>query len=241
MRENLKITINGKEVQVPEGTTIIKAAKQEGIIIPSICYHEYCTSNALCRICVVEVEGARTLIPACIAIVSEGMVVSTQTERVCKARRTILEMLASTLDLSEAPEIMALIHVYKANTDRFPMSERRQLPFIDDNPMYIRDYTKCLLCWRCVQVCAEDAQYTHAINFYHRGYDTSIGTFYNKPILETTCVFCGQCVGVCPSGALKSKKEFLLEVGYSPDEIMELTREQRKQRTRKEKADGGGK
>ncbi len=85
--------------------------------------------------------------------------------------------------------------------------------------MYIRDYSKCVLCWRCVQVCAEDAQYTYAINFSGRGYETEIGTFFDAPMPATTCVFCGQCVGVCLSGALKPKREFLLEQGLKPEEI----------------------
>jgi predicted molibdopterin-dependent oxidoreductase YjgC len=102
----------------------------------------------------------------------------------------------------------------------------------DDNPMYIRDYSKCLLCWRCVQVCADDAQYTFAINFDGRGYETQIGTFFDKAIPETSCVLCGQCVGVCPTGALKPKREYLLEQGKTPAEIsvMNTGKKQRKPR-----------
>jgi predicted molibdopterin-dependent oxidoreductase YjgC len=99
--------------------------------------------------------------------------------------------------------------------------------------MYIRDYSKCVLCWRCVQVCAEDAQYTFAINFEGRGFNTRIGTFFDKPMPETTCVFCGQCVDVCPTGALKSKRQWLFERGVAPDEIMNLTRTERKKARRK--------
>ena len=106
--------------------------------------------------------------------------------------------------------------------NRFPDAIRRESEVIDDNPMYIRDYSKCLTCWRCVQVCAEDAQYAFAINFDGRGYETQIGTFFDKSIPETTCVLCGQCVGVCPTGALKSKREYLLEQGMKPEEISVL-------------------
>ena len=94
----------------------------------------------------------------------------------------------------------------------------RHPPVIDDNPMYIRDLAKCVLCWRCVQVCADDAQYTYAINFCGRGFETGISTFYDIPLTESSCVFCGQCVGVCPTGALKARKEWLLESGASPGE-----------------------
>jgi predicted molibdopterin-dependent oxidoreductase YjgC len=99
--------------------------------------------------------------------------------------------------------------------------------------MYIRDYAKCILCWRCVQVCAEDAQYAYALNFSGRGYETQISTFFEIPMPESTCVFCGQCVGVCPTGALKPKREFLLETGHSPDEIMGMTRGERRTRRRR--------
>jgi predicted molibdopterin-dependent oxidoreductase YjgC len=98
--------------------------------------------------------------------------------------------------------------------------------------MYIRDYSKCILCWRCVQVCADDAQYTFAINFGERGFETHIATFYDKGMPETTCVFCGQCVGVCPTGALKPKREWLLQQGMTPDDIMAVTRSERRKKRR---------
>jgi len=230
MPNEVTLTIDGSPVTVPAGTTILKAAQQLGEKIPTICYHEYCTANALCRICVVEVEGARVLAPACVAQVSEGMIVKTRNERVERSRRTILEMLDSAVDLSEAPEIQGFIGEYGASAERFPEAERREPPVLDDNPMYIRDYSKCILCWRCVQVCADDAQYTYAINFEWRGFETQIGTFFDKPMPETTCVFCGQCVGVCPTGALKPKREWLLQDGKTPDEIMQITRSERRRK-----------
>lgn len=236
----ISLTIDDQAVSAPEGTTILKAAAQVGINIPTICFHEACTSNALCRICVVEVEGSRPLIPACIAKVSSGMKVHTHSERIDRSRRTLLEMLASTVDLSEAPEIQAFMQEYGADPQRFPGAERRSPPMIDDNPMFIRDYAKCILCWRCVQVCAADAQYAYAINFTGRGFDTQIGTFFNRPLLETTCVFCGQCVGVCPTAALKPKRQWLLEQGQTPDEIMSLTRSERRRRMRRDATAEGG-
>jgi NADH dehydrogenase/NADH:ubiquinone oxidoreductase subunit G len=211
--------MDGKEISVEQGLTLLDAARENGTDIPTICFHEATTSNALCRICVVEVEGMRLLQPACIVQAAEGMKVQTRSERVVRARKTILEMLASTLDLSDAPEILTLMDEYGAKADRFPEAERRESAVKDDNPMYIRDYSKCLLCWRCVQVCADDAQYTFAINFEGRGYETQISTFFDRAIPETTCVLCGQCVGVCPTGALKPKREYLLEQGLSPQEI----------------------
>jgi NADH dehydrogenase/NADH:ubiquinone oxidoreductase subunit G len=233
MADEITLTIDGRMIQVPAGTTIHKAAQQAGIVIPTICYHDFCTANALCRICVVEVEGSRTLVPSCIAKVSDGMKVSTQTERVRQARKTILEMLVATVDLSEADDIQGYILEYGADPKRFPDAERREPPIEDDNPMFVRDYAKCILCWRCVQVCAEDAQYTYAINFSGRGFETQISTFFEIPLLESTCVFCGQCVGVCPTAALKPKREYMLEQGFTPDEIMSLTRSERRRRARR--------
>jgi NADH dehydrogenase/NADH:ubiquinone oxidoreductase subunit G len=214
--------MDNKEITVEDGKTILEAARENGIDIPTICFHEATTANALCRICVVEVEGMRVLQPACIVEAAQDMKVRTRSEKVIRARKTILEMLASTMDLSEAPDIQSMMQEYGADVDRFPGAERREVEVKDDNPMYIRDYSKCLLCWRCVQVCADDAQYTYAINFEGRGYETQIGTFFDKSIPETTCVLCGQCVGVCPTGALKPKREFLLEQGMSPQEISVL-------------------
>ena len=214
--------MDGKEITIENGKTLLEAARENGIDIPTICFHEATTANALCRICVVEVEGMRVLQPACIVEAASSMKVQTRSEKVIRARRTILEMLASTMDLSEAPEIQKMMFEYGASSSRFPDAERRESEVKDDNPMYVRDYSKCLLCWRCVQVCAEDAQYTFAINFDGRGFETQIGTFFDRTIPETSCVLCGQCVAVCPTGALKPKREFLLEKGMSPQEISVL-------------------
>ena len=214
--------MDGKEITVEDGQTLLDAARENGIDIPTICFHEATTSNALCRICVVEVEGMRLLQPACIVKAAANQKVQTRSERVVRARKTILEMLASTMDLSDAPEVLTMMDEYGADASRFPDAHRRVSEVKDDNPMYVRDYSKCLLCWRCVQVCADDAQYTFAINFNSRGYETQIGTFFERTIPETTCVLCGQCVGVCPTGALKPKREYLLEQGMTPDQISVL-------------------
>jgi NADH dehydrogenase/NADH:ubiquinone oxidoreductase subunit G len=224
------LTIDGQTVTVPEGTTILKAAQSVGQAIPTICYHEHCTPNAVCRTCMVEVEGWRVLAASCVAQVSPNMVVYTHSERVERSRRTILEMLNSAVDLSQAPDIRTMLAESQADLERFPGAHTRQPPPIDDNPMYLRDYAKCVLCWRCVQVCAEDAQYTYAINFSGRGFETQIGTFFDKALPATTCVFCGQCVGVCPTNALKPKREWLLEQEMTPEQILQATQGERKRR-----------
>jgi NADH dehydrogenase/NADH:ubiquinone oxidoreductase subunit G len=232
MTEKVTLTMDNQEDEVEQGATLLEAAREMGKDVPTICFHEATTANALCRICVVEVEGQRVLQPACIVKVADKMKVQTRSEKVIRSRRTILEMLASTMDLSDAPEILTMMDDYGASSERFPDAERREVEVKDDNPMYIRDYSKCLLCWRCVQVCADDAQSTFAINFDGRGYETQIGTFFDKTIPETTCVLCGQCVGVCPTGALKPKREFLLEQGKTPQEITVLSsgRKRRKEK-----------
>jgi NADH dehydrogenase/NADH:ubiquinone oxidoreductase subunit G len=230
--EDITLTIDGTTVSAPEGTTILQAARSAGIQIPVICYHEATTSNGLCRTCVVEVEGWRVLAASCVAQIAPGMVVHTQSERVLRSRRTILEMLSSAVDLSEAPEIQTLMEENHVDPERFPGSRSRAVPLIDDNPMYVRDYSKCVLCWRCVQVCAEDAQYTFALSFDGRGFDTLIGTFFDRPMPATTCVFCGQCVGVCPTNALKPRRERLLEQGLSLDEIILASKDERKKKRR---------
>lgn len=228
----INLTIDNKEVTAEEGKTLLEVARENGGNVPVICYHDATTANALCRVCVVEVEGMRVLQPACIVKAAEGMKVQTKSEKVVRSRKTILEMLNSTMDLSEADEIQHMMADYAVDENRFPDAERRESEVKDDNPMYVRDYSKCLLCWRCVQVCADDAQYTYAINFEGRGYETQIGTFFDKAIPETTCVLCGQCVGVCPTGALKPKRQFLLEQGVSPSEIsvMNTGRKKRKEK-----------
>jgi NADH dehydrogenase/NADH:ubiquinone oxidoreductase subunit G len=207
----VSLTINGQATQVPPGTTILDAAKSVGVDIPTICFHPTLTANAVCRLCTVEVAGARTLQPACVVRVAPNMVVDTESPRAQTGRRVILELLASTVDLSEAPEIQANIERSGADVTRFAEGKRREFPVYDDNPFYIRDYSQCVMCWRCIQVCAEDVQHTFALTWGGRGFATHVGTAFHEDIPDTTCVFCGNCVGACPTGALKGKIEFELE------------------------------
>ena len=233
MTEKITLVIDGKEVSIEQGKTLLDAAREVNDDVPTICYHDATTANGLCRMCVVEVEGARVLQPACIVEAGAGMKVQTRSERVVRSRKTILEMLDSTMDLSEADEIQTMMKDYEADSERFPDAVRRESEVIDDNPMYVRDYSKCLTCWRCVQVCAEDAQYTFAINFSGRGYETQIGTFFDRSIPETTCVLCGQCIGVCPTGAVKPRREYLLEQGMDASEISVLNTGKKQRKPRK--------
>ena len=204
----VSLTINGSAVSVPPGTTILSAAQQAGIEIPTICFHPHLTPNAVCRLCTVEVEGARTLQPACVVPVVQDMVVNTESERVRTGRKVILELLASTVDLHDAPEIQQHIAASGAQVDRFAGGKRRDIPLYDDNPFYIRDYSQCVMCWRCIQVCADDVQHTFALTWGGRGIESHVATAFGEDMPDTSCVFCGNCVGVCPTGALKGKIEF---------------------------------
>jgi predicted molibdopterin-dependent oxidoreductase YjgC len=228
--DDVTLTIDGEELTVPPGTTLLDAAALLGKEIPVICYHDATTSNGLCRVCVVDANSGRLLQPACIAKCQPGMVVETRNERVERARRTILELLNSAVDLAQAPAIQAMMDAYQADRDRFPDAARREHSVRDDNPFYLRDYSQCVLCWRCVQVCAEDAQYTFALTLAGRGFHTQVSTAFDIPMPDSSCVFCGQCVGVCPTGALKPKIEWGLEHGWSPDEIRQSTRKPKKRK-----------
>ena len=223
MSDMVNLTIDGIKVDIPRGTTILDAAAQIGIEVPVICYHPNLTANGLCRICSVDI-GGRVQAAACVTDCQEGMEVFTRSEPVLRGRRIILELLASASDVENGPEIIELIKINGANTSRFAFGERRESPIFDDNPFYLRDYSECINCWRCVQVCAEDAQYTYALSFDGRGFSTRIGTFMGDGMPDTTCVFCGQCVGVCPTDALKPIREKMLEEGSDPDDVFQKTR-----------------
>jgi len=208
--DEIWITIDGQSLKTPPDITILEAAKLAGVTIPTLCYHPSLTANAVCRLCVVEWRGSRTLVAACAAVVRPNAVILTNSRRVRMARRTILEMLAATVDLSDAPDLQALLAAYDADPIRFGAdAARRRFDGVKvDNPFYVRDYDKCVLCWRCVQVCADDVQHTYALGFNGRGFHTEIATFFDQPLPDTTCVFCGNCVGVCPTGALKGRREY---------------------------------
>ncbi len=233
--DRITLNIDGIETTVKAGTTILEAAAALDIDIPIICYHEATTPNGLCRLCVVDVDGHRLLQPACIAECRAGAQVATRNERVERSRRTILAMLASATDLSEAPDLLNLLREYGADAVHYPDARRREHDLKDDNPFYIRDYSQCVLCWRCVQVCAEDAQYTFALTLGERGYDTRVATSFAVAMPESPCVFCGQCIGVCPTGALKPKVEWGLERGLSPEEIRQSTRRPRRRKEGQER------
>lgn len=229
--KTITLQLDGEDITVKSGATLLEAAQQAGADIPIICYHEATTPNGLCRICVVDVDGGRVLQPACVAQCQADSKVETSNQRVMRSRRTILEMLNASVKLEQAPEIQRMMAACQADEKRFPGAQLREAELIDDNPFYVRDYEQCVLCWRCVQVCAEDAQFTFALTLKNRGHETSVATAFDISMTESPCVFCGQCLGVCPTGALKPKIEWGMEQGWSADELRRNTRRPRKRQT----------
>jgi NADH dehydrogenase/NADH:ubiquinone oxidoreductase subunit G len=225
----IEINVDGREVRVEASWTLLQALEYLGVETPIICYHEATTPEGICRQCVVEVEGRRTLLPACVTQVSEGMVIHSNSERVLRTRRTILEMLHASADLSQAQELLAQSEEYGTDPERFPQAENREQEVLEDNPFYVRDYAKCILCWRCVQACGDDLQFTYALSVGGRGHHSHIATFFEASMPDTTCVFCGNCVAVCPTDALRGKTEFFLEQGLNYDQIRLEKRKERRQ------------
>jgi predicted molibdopterin-dependent oxidoreductase YjgC len=205
----IDLTIDGRAVRVPEKTTILQACRSQGIETPTLCYLETLTPVNVCRVCVVEVEGSRALVPACSRPVEPDMVVRTDTERVRHSRRLVLELLGSSTDLSLASdEIRRYLDDYGARPDRFgPGAATVAQPVKIDNELYVRDYSRCILCYKCVEACGADAQNTFAIAAAGRGFEARISTESDRPLPESACVYCGNCIGVCPTGALMFKSE----------------------------------
>jgi len=224
------LEIDGKRTEVREGTTILGACRQMGIDVPTLCWLQTLKPANACRLCVVEVEGARVLAPSCSRAAEAGMVVHTRSERVVQSRRMVLEMLASSVDLSTAPDLQKRIAEYRADAARYgpPATGHDRdhstaghhaapdpahaatvhQPVKIDNDLYVRDYGKCVLCYKCVEACGEDHQNTFAIAVAGRGFDARISTEMNVPLTESACVYCGNCIAVCPTGALMDRTEF---------------------------------
>jgi predicted molibdopterin-dependent oxidoreductase YjgC len=205
----VELTVDGRAVRVTEGSTILDACRRLGIETPTLCYGDTLTPVNVCRVCVVEVEGARTLVPACSRKVEEGMVVLTDSPRVQTSRRLVLELLGSSVDLSTAPDALRYIEEYGAQPDRFGADSLTVAQAVKvDNELYVRDYAKCILCYKCVEACGDDHQNTFAIAVAGRGFGAHISTELDVTLPESACVYCGNCIAVCPTGALMPVSEF---------------------------------
>ena len=212
MDDTVKLRIDGTELEVESGTTILDAAKSVDIFIPTLCHHPDLKPFGVCRICTVEIEG-RGLTISCRTPVEEGMVVKTHGPVIDSMRRTAVELLVvnhavdclacSKNDQCELQRLSAFVGIERDRLNRLRRG-KRNLPLDTSNPFFDRDHNKCVLCGICVRTCAE-IQGVNAINFAFRGYDTLISTFADKPILDSRCESCGECVSRCPVGALVPK------------------------------------
>ena len=212
MEKNMvNLTIDNQKVTVPEGTTILNAAKTVGIDIPTLCYLKEINEVGDCRMCIVEVEGRKGFATSCIQTVEEGMVVHTHTPNVLEARHVILDLIISnhakdclTCTRSGNCELQALATKFNVLSVEFPgeMSKHK----VDDlSPSIVRDFNKCILCRRCVAAC-KNVQKIGAIDCINRGFESCISTVDDHSLNDVNCTFCGQCIEACPTGALHEKE-----------------------------------
>jgi predicted molibdopterin-dependent oxidoreductase YjgC len=224
-----KMEIDGVEVAFSDGETILEVAQRHQTEIPTLCYDPRLDPFGGCRLCIVELEGARNPVASCTTKVTAGMVVRTATDTIEAYRKTLLEMV-----VSENREVdVSPLHGYAASEladlrDRYDVNgtsitgATSGTSKVDENPFILRDYELCISCYRCVRVCAEQ-EGDHAINVMNRGFDTQITTEFDGRLKDSACTFCGQCIQTCPTGALADKKA-LRAVDEVADAVPEKTR-----------------
>ena len=240
-QRTVSLTIDDQPVEVPEGATVLEACEKLGIDTPTLCYGDTLQPANVCRVCVVEIEGGRVLAPACSRKAEDDMVVKTDSERVRHSRKMVMEFLGSSVDLSITPPAQEYIARYDADLERYgPPAppdtgrDRRRTghhaepdgqtaatvhqPVKVDNDLYVRDYSKCILCYKCVDACGDQWQNTFAITVAGRGFDARISTEYANPLPDSACVYCGNCIAVCPTGALMFASEHELRDAAQWDE-----------------------
>ncbi len=226
--ENINLTINGLKVSVPAGSTILEAAHLAGIRIPTLCYLKEINEIGACRMCIVEVKGARNLVAACVHPVNEGMEVYTNTPKLIQARKKTLQLILSNHDKkclscvrSGNCELQQLCHEYGVEDENYFEGESNHYELDTSAAHMIRDNNKCILCRRCVATC-EKVQGIGVIGANNRGFDTFIGSAFDMGLGETSCVSCGQCIAVCPTGALYEKDytDQILEAIADPEKYV---------------------
>ncbi len=223
-RRLVELTVDGRAVKVAEGDTLLVACRAAGLDTPTLCYGPTIEPANACRVCVVEVEGSRALVPACSRKAEAGMVVRTDTERVDRSRKLVLELLGSSVDLSTTPSAGRWAERYQADPSRFGDGAATvQVPVKDDNDLYVRDYAKCILCYQCVDACGDQWQHSFAITIAGRGFDAHVSTEYEVPLPESACVYCGNCIAVCPTGALMPRTEWTMRASGEWDEDRQTT------------------
>lgn len=242
------VTVDGTEVSVPAGATLLAAVQETGMDMPTLCFGPTLTPANVCRVCMVEVEGSRTLVPSCSRVAEEGMVVSTGSDRARHSRRLVMELLGSASELDRADDALnRWMSDHAVDPARFGSTEGespRQAPtpghshepLVDaaasvaeppkvEDDLYVRDYARCILCYKCVDACGEQHQNTFAIAVAGRGFDTRISTEFDVALPGSACVYCGNCIAVCPTGALEGKIAWdMKEAGTWDEDSQEVTR-----------------
>lgn len=205
------LTLNGQPVKFQAGQSILEAARRAGIYIPTLCHYKDTTATGACRVCVVEVEGGRTLLPACATPAAAGMVIRTDSERVAAARQMVLELLLASghhncliCEANGVCELQELAYRYQVPSPGFAPPPDTTYYHEDNNSMIVRDNSKCIMCGRCVRACREQ-QVLLAIDYGYRGSHSTIVAQGDQPYIDSECVFCGACVQSCPTGALLDK------------------------------------
>ncbi len=217
MQDTFAILIDGKEAAAHAGETILDALRRAQVDTPTLCTHEHLTPAKACRACVVELKGSRALVASCERKVEPGMELRTDSRRVLEARRGVFELLLSQNDVSAAPALVLQAERAGADRERY-RGQRYDRGLHDDNELYVRDYDKCILCYRCVEACGPDVQNTFALTVAGRGFSAGIAAGYGESLPDSACVFCGNCVAVCPTGALMDKREHTLRAEGRWDE-----------------------
>jgi NADH dehydrogenase/NADH:ubiquinone oxidoreductase subunit G len=204
-------TINGRQISAQEGMTIYEAARENGIDIPTLCYRAELTPIGACRICVVEVEGSRTLVGSCHTPITEGMVIHTHSDKVLATRRMIVELLIAShcgscfmCDKANICELRQIAADLEVGLPRFQV-RKNYYPVEDVSPYIVRDLTKCILCRRCVRACSEVAGH-NVFSVAYRGFGSKIVVDFDQPIDKEVCRDCDVCISFCPTGALSKKR-----------------------------------
>jgi predicted molibdopterin-dependent oxidoreductase YjgC len=244
----ISVNVDGQDVEVPEGSTVLDACREAGADIPTLCYGPTMTPANACRVCVVELEGSRALVPSCSRKIEQGMEIKTDTDRAQHSRRLVMELLGSASELDRSgDQLQDWMSQAGAEVDRFgppaPSSPRidptpghHGEPLLDqaasvyepakvEDELYVRDYSRCILCYRCVDACGVEHQNTFAIAVAGRGFDARISTEFDFQLPDSACVYCGNCIAVCPTGALAGKIEYdMREEGTWDESRQEVTR-----------------
>jgi predicted molibdopterin-dependent oxidoreductase YjgC len=247
-RSTVTATVNGIEVTVPAGGTILAACREIGTELPTMCFGPTLTPANACRVCMVELEGSRALVPSCSRVLEDGMVINTGTARAENSRKLVMELLGSASELDRASDdVSRWMESHGADPTRFgapaeamardtPTPGHHEPPSLDEaatvaepakveDDLYVRDYSRCILCYKCVDACGDQHQNTFAISVAGRGFDAHISTEFDVALPGSACVYCGNCIAVCPTGALEGKIAWdMKEAGTWDESKQEVTR-----------------